>query len=212
MKKIRIIPIILITVLILFLSFPLINLNNQLKQVNYPGDYQELNSFLNTIKISGKIIYLPWQTYLTYSWTINSSSDGRIPIPINQILKYPVLTGPDIYGSGSFQTQIISNCLSNNSIECLKQNQIQLLIYDKCSLYKEQSIIENLSSKIYSNACIDLYEINSNAVQTQQPIPARFLISSIISLITITGLITYLIKFKRPFTRKYPPANPTGII
>lgn len=190
LKKIKFLPIILLVLLIFAFTFPLINLGNQIKPITYPNDYKELNQFLKTKQIQGKIIYLPWQTYLTYNWTLGSSSDGRIAIPINQILKYPIITGPDTYSSQTLETSRITKCLSENSIKCLENNSIQFIIKDKCSLYYEPSITQNLSN-IYNNSCLELYELHPTLSQ-KSAIPIRFIIGSIISILTLIIILIFL--------------------
>jgi len=197
LKELGFLPVIILILFILFFTFPLLGLWNQIKPVSYPSSYNELNSFLDSKQITGKIIYLPWQTYLTYNWTINSSSDGRIAVPINNILKYPVIIGSDVYGSETIETQKILDCLNNKSTTCLEQNSVQFVINDKCSFYKDDksSTFESMN-KAYSNSCLDVYKLNSKPKPTQQ-IPLRFLVTSIVSLITFLVLIILLITLKK---------------
>lgn len=193
-KKLYFIPLILVILFIIFLSFPLIGLNNQIKPVNYPNSYFEIDNYLSNKQINGNIIYLPWQTYLTYNWSLASSSDGRINVPINQIIKPPVITGPDTYGSETIKTYKISICLEKQSIDCLKENYVEYILLDKCSLYQEDYtyLTKNLSIKAYSNACIDVYKLDINN-KPYDPIPIRFLISLLISLLTLLIIILYII-------------------
>ncbi len=193
----KILPIILVSIFIILFTFPLLGSNNQIKPISYPSSYNQINTFLDSKQVSGKIIYLPWQTYLTYNWTIGSSSDGRIAVPINQILKYPVLTGPDAYGAETIENHKITQCLLEKSIQCLEQNSVQFLLLDKCSLYQEENtwITKNNSSLAYSSSCIDVYQLNP-APQESKSIPLRFILGSIISILTLLIVIFLIIKKK----------------
>jgi len=194
-RLLKTLPLVLIILFILLFTFPLLGLNNQIKPLSYPSSYNQINSFLDSKQINGKIIYLPWQTYLTYNWTIGSSSDGRISTPINQLLKYPVLTGPDAYGAETIENHKITHCLSNKSISCLEQNSVQFLLLDKCSLYQEENtwITKNNQSLAYSSACIDVYQLNPTP-QKQKSVPIRFIVGSIISILTLGFIIFFIIK------------------
>lgn len=194
-KKLKFLPTLLIIILIILFSFPLINLNNQIHSVSYPKDYSELNSFFNSKQVNAKIIYLPWQNYLTYNWTINSSPDGRISVPINSLVKQKILIGPDTWGAESSLTLPISQCLKQNNLSCLEQNHVQFIIHDKCSFYQDNFIKNSslsLAPKAFSNPCLDVYELSTQPFN--QPIPLRFTIGIIMSILTLIILIIFLIK------------------
>jgi hypothetical protein len=185
-------------VFILAFTFPLIFLNNQLKSVEYPSDYYGLNDYLNMQDIKGNIIYLPWQNYLTYNWTINTSSDGRIGVPINNIIKKQVLVGSDAWGKKEIFKQNISDCLDNNNTSCLSSYEIEYIIHDKCAMFPiDYSWLDNNESTlVLENNCISLYKLNidDNIKKNQDTIPLRFIIGSLISLITLIAMIYILIK------------------
>jgi hypothetical protein len=194
-KLLKILPILFTIIFIILFTFPLLGLNNQIKPVNYPSSYNQINTFLDSKQVNGKIVYLPWQTYLTYNWTISSSSDGRISVPVNQLLKYPILTGPDAYGAETIENHKITKCLSEKSISCLEENSVQFLLLDKCSLYQEENtwITKNNSSKAYSSPCIDVYQLSSTP-QKANSIPLRFILGSIISILTLILIIFFINK------------------
>ena len=203
------ITIIILIVFILFYTYPLIGLGNQIKPVNYPESYYNINNYLETQGInestnegiSRHILYLPYQTYLTYSWTINSSSDGRIAVPINQIIKKPVIIGPDKYGAGDELMNSISICLSEKSLSCLEKNNIQYILKDKCAYFPDSyewitnSGINSSASLVYPTDCIDVYKINPKTSIQETKTPLRFILGVLISLITIIALIYYRLKY-----------------
>ena len=198
MKKLKFLPVLFLVALVILFSFPLIGLKDQVKPVDYPSSYSDLNAFFNSKEISGKIIYLPWQNYLTYKWTEKSSSDGRISVPINQILYYPVIIGPDKWGKETELTSKISICIANKDINCLEENSVQFIIKDECSTYLDKYtwLDKNNSKKALENACIDVYEIN-NARYNRPEIPDRFLFGVIISILTLISMIFLLRRFTK---------------
>ena len=198
MKKLKFLPVLFLIALVILFSFPLIGLKDQVKPVDYPSSYSDLNTFFGSKEVSGKIIYLPWQNYLTYKWTEKSSSDGRISVPINQILHYPVIIGPDKWGKETELTSKISICIANKDINCLEENSVQFIIKDKCSTYLDKYtwLDKNNSKKTLENACIDVYEIN-NARYNRPEIPDRFLFGVIISILTLISMIFLLRRFTK---------------
>jgi len=187
----------LLVLFILAYTYPLIGLNNQIKPISYPNSYDQANDYLNQQSITGYIIYLPFENYLTYSWSKDSSSDGRIAVPIDQILKEPVIVGADRWGTADEITAKISNCISEKSISCLEQSNVQYILYDKCAYYPESySFITSSSTPVYQNDCINLYKISNLSKVKPFPVPPRFIIGISISLITLIVLVIYLL-FKR---------------
>lgn len=193
-KKKKIAFCVFIIIFMLFFTYPLIDLKGQIKPVSYPKDYFELNDYLNGQNISGYIMYLPWQTYLTYNWTINTSSDGRIAAPINNIIEKEVLIGYDEYGGKDILGQNISDCLLNNSAECLEFLNVQYIIKDKCTTFPNN--YSWLNNAVFENSCISLYKLNAGE-KTATKTPMRFYIGVLISLVALIILILYCIKYNR---------------
>lgn len=188
-KKFYIALILAVFIFFLVFSFPLIGLWNQLHPVSYPDDYYKANSYFNSQNITGYIIYLPWQSYLTFNWTKNSSLDGRISVPINQIVEKNVLLGPDEWGTQTKLGKNISICIENQSIGCLENNNVQFIIKDRCSYYPDNYSWISIKAKAYENKCLTIYKINNKEEISRQKIPIRFIIGVIVSLITLIIII-----------------------
>jgi hypothetical protein len=191
LKKLKFIPVLLLIAFVIFFTFPMINIGNQIKPTSYPDSYYQVNDFIKNQEITGKIIYLPWQTYLTYTWTMNSSSDGRIATPINQIIQQPVIVGADKWGS-QINSESIDTCIKNKDLSCLEQNSVQFILKDKCTLFPDK--YEWIKDKPrFETSCLDVYKINSQESKSES-VPLRFIIGIIISLMTLIALIIVLIK------------------
>jgi len=178
---------------ILIYTYPLIFLSNQIKSAEYPQNYYEINNYLENQEITGNIIYLPWGTYFTYNWTFGTSSDGRIAVPINQIVKNNVIGGPDEFGSADSLTSNIGNCLSNESMLCLEEQGVQYVLKDKCAYYPDSYSFVN-SSEVYSSECIDIYRLDNKINAEKNTFPLNFILWYLISFLTIVFLIFYLRK------------------
>ena len=190
----RISALILLVVFILLFTLPLVNIGKQIKPVEYPQDYHDLNNYLDGQKVDGYIVYLPWQTYLTYNWTLSSSSDGRINVPVNQIVNEKVIVGLDVYGGGDVLRNSISSCLDNQSVSCLEGVGVQVVLMDKCALYPgNYSFLSLNKTKFYSNSCIDVYNID-NKKSAEFDVPLRFLIGLVISILTLIVIAYFLLK------------------
>jgi len=185
---------------IITFTYPLIGLWGQVQPCNYPVSYQSLNNFLQTQNISGHIIYLPWEGYLTYNWTAGCNPDGRIANPINKVVKPVIISSPGKWGGMDDLEKNITECIKKQSIECLKNNSIQYILKDKCAFYpKNYSWIDQ--PIIYKNKCIDVYEISpKKEIKRSINIPIRFILGSVISVSTVIGICIYFfidIKNKR---------------
>ncbi len=193
----RLFPPALVIIIVFFLlfTFPLLGLWNQQKSIDYPKDYYDLGSYISSINITGYIIYLPWQQYLTYNWTSGIFSDGRIPAPINHIIKQSVITGPDEYGSPDLLQRNIKQCLSENDKSCLQNLGIEYIIKDKCAFYPQTYTF--LSPPVYENNCLSLYKLNNKQVQINYNPPLRFILGVMISIVTLIVLIYVLFKIKK---------------
>ncbi|MFA5993113.1 MAG: hypothetical protein WC796_05395 [Candidatus Pacearchaeota archaeon] len=187
--------VIIFAVFILFYSFPLIFLSNQIQPVSYPSEYAQLNSYLEKQDITGYVVYLPWQNYLTYNWTTKASSDGRITNPINSIVKEPVIVGSDRWGSTDLFRKQITQCLTNQDTKCLENLKIEYVIKDRCALYFDSYSWLN-SSPEFSEGCVELHKLDYSGSKVTYPTPKLFIISLLISLITLLGMV-YLLAGKQ---------------
>ncbi|MFA6023478.1 MAG: hypothetical protein WC781_05305 [Candidatus Pacearchaeota archaeon] len=188
-KIIRISVIIFTALFIITYTYPLICLSNQISPVDYPQAYFDANNYLDSQNTKGYIIYLPWQTYLTYSWTQDISSDGRIAVPINAIIKKPVLVGPDKWGSSDSLTDSITSCISKQSTSCLENAGVQYIIKDNCAQFVDK--YSWISNPVYSNSCLEIYELNPQTIK-QTNFSLRFIIALEISLLTLIVLIVWI--------------------
>lgn len=178
----------LFVIFILIYNFPLIFLNNQIHPISYPQDYSQVNKFLNEQNTNGYIIYLPWQLYLTYSWSLNSSSDGRITVPINNLIQKDVISGTDTYGSSTELMSKINICLINKDVSCLENQGVEYILKDKCALYIDDYSWIN-SGPVFQTNCVDVYKINNKTNAQTQQIPLRFVCGVIISLTTLITIL-----------------------
>jgi hypothetical protein len=185
----------LVLIPIILLTFPLITI--PVTNTDYPESYEELNTYLNNQEIKGHIIYFPWQQYLSYTWTQETSSDGRIGNPINEITSEPVIEGPDQYGGNSGIKLEISNCKDNQ--QCLKDLGVQYIIKDNCAQYPDK--YEWLKNPEYENNCIQLYNIEGT--KQKESIPLRFIISTLISLLTFIYVVKQLLHKKQVKQQKH---------
>ena len=176
--------------LIFGLNFTMINLNGQVRNVEYPKSYQKINEFFNNKEVVGKIIYLPWQGYLSYSWSRNVSSDGRIGAFINGIIDKGVISGPDEYGGNSGFRLEVSSCLNEKSKECLKEKGVEYAMHDKCAYYPDDYFWLKSEEKVFESECVDVYYIRG--LSEKNKVPLRFILSVIISVLTLAYIVFVL--------------------
>jgi hypothetical protein len=184
---------VLFILLIILYTYPLIGLWGQVKSVEYPDSYKETNEFMNELNIEGNVIYLPWQTYLTYIWSQDVSSDGRIANPINKVIEHNIYTGSDRYGYTTRYQEQINHCLILNSKECLKESSVQYVMHDSCAFFNDEyKWIEQ--DPIFTNNCISIYELDEFTQPEPKPFPFGFVLSSIISFTTLIIMVYSLRK------------------
>lgn len=186
---------------VLFYTFPLINFNT--KAVKYPDSYYGVAGYLDSVEISGKIIYLPWQNYLTYTWTENISSDGRISVPVNKVVRQEVLTGADSWGAEDQIRQDVRECLEDENPACLNYYGIQYVLKDKCAHYPDNyswlTPVQSVVPMVYENECFEVYDLGEWE-QEEENVPLRFVIGSLVSLITLLVFV-YLLLSRREHKR-----------
>ena len=183
-KKFKIKHIALAVILLFIIySFPMIGLFGQIKGIEYPNEYLVLKGYAQEHNISGKIIYLPWQTYLTYNWSMGAGSDGRIVNPINKILKQIVYIGPDEWGQTTKIQEDIANCLSDQSIVCLEELGINYAIKDCCAFYPEN--YSWINQTVFEEGCVSLNYIQEEKEISKTIVPKRFILGLTISFVSI---------------------------
>ncbi|MEK6800967.1 MAG: hypothetical protein AABY05_03465, partial [Nanoarchaeota archaeon] len=170
---------ILVVLLVIGSSFVLIGLHGQVKNTEYPESYFALNEFLNGLDLQGKLIYLPWESYLSYNWTREASSDGRIAVFANEFMDKEVIEGPDEYGGNNDFRREVSGCLEIKNKSCLKEIGVEYVLEDKCAVYSERYDWFEGERK-FESECVDVYYIGG--VAEKKEIPGRFLISLFVSV------------------------------
>ena len=184
----------LIIILLFAYTIPLFNIPKQVKPISYPQSYYETNDFLNDLNknnsINGYVIYFPWQNYLTYTYTLNSSSDGRISVPINKVIDYRVLQGSDKYGTETPLIRAIRICLEIKDVKCLEENGVQYVLNDKCAVFSNKyEFINNTNSiLVKQTSCIDVYKISNKKDASYEKLPLRFLSGILITLISLVSV------------------------
>jgi hypothetical protein len=187
----------LFIIAIIAYTYPLIGLFGQIKPAAYPESYSEADAFLQSQNITGHIIYLPWEAYLTYTWTLGTSPDGRIAVPINKLLTPIVQTSPGQWGAMDSIRRNITDCLSAQSVSCLENMGVQYVIKDRCAFYPLNYSFIN-STPVHTDLCMDIYNLDSKIqIERSAEIPARFIIGSVISILTLAALTAWLIKKKK---------------
>jgi hypothetical protein len=79
----------------MFLAF-----NGQLKSVDYPRDWYEIDEFLSKDKEEFTILFLPWHGYMDFKWLKNS--DKRIANPASAFFSKPVIRGDTVEAGGIY--------------------------------------------------------------------------------------------------------------
>ena len=189
--KITSITYLLLILFIITYTFPLININSQIFPANYPDSYIKVNEYLKTQPENNYAIYLPWQGYLTYDWSLKTSSDGRISVPINQIVERNIVQGEDVWGSENTLIREIGKCLDTQNTKCLENAGVRYVLKDKCAFYPESYGWLN-SIKAYETKCLDVYQLDNKQVNISKKIPGRFIFGLIISLFTFAGMVLVL--------------------
>lgn len=188
--KIRMLIISLFILLFLAYTYPMIALDSQIKPVDYPSEYIELGKFFDSSNIKGDIIYLPWETYLTYNWTLGISSDGRISNPINGLVRPAVLVGEDKFGYATRKQSAIKSCLEQENKSCLEEANVQYIIHDICALYPDS--YEWIAANIeYKKGCIILYKIDNKPVIESKKTNNLFIFATAASLAVFISYIFF---------------------
>jgi len=163
---------ILISLLIVMQSpFLLFGFNGQIKPVNYPKDWQEIDQYIISHKkdkeCSDVILFLPWHLYMSFSWVNNR----LIVNPANSFFSCPVIQGTNmewagIYdNSGNRNGKIIKEWLEKkNEPNFLKDRglNVQYIILVKEVDWQEYEWLNNLSGLKLTKEMdtLRLYEIN----------------------------------------------------
>jgi hypothetical protein len=181
---------ILFLIVVVSINFNMINFGGQLKNVNYPESYYNVNDFFNEREVVGYIVFLPFEGYLTYNWSLNVSSDGRVGSFVNGIIERGVVSGPDEYGGNSGVRLKISNCLKSEDKSCLREIGVEYIMHDVCSYYPDSYEWLSDFESVFSDGCVSVYYIGG--VVDEGKIPLRFIIGVLISLISLVFVILRL--------------------
>lgn len=182
----------LFIMLILLYTYPLVGLWGQIETTEYPPSYNKTNQFLKQQNLTGHVIYLPWEAYLTYNWTKEISSDGRIVVPINKVIEPLVLVSPGKWSAGNNIQSGIGKCIKNQSISCLENFGVQYVLKDECAYYPNNYSWVN-ATKVHENGCLQVYALqNKVSVNRSIKFPARFIIGALISFAALLFVMCYL--------------------
>ena len=182
----------------LFYNSPMIFLGGQIKSVSYPNSYFSVGNYLDTQNSRGYAIYLPWQLYMTYSWTYGSSSDGRIAVPVNRISGQMIITGIDRYSSSSGLINQISSCLRSKDVKCLENSGVEYVLKDRCAYFPDNySWLESNISPVYKTSCIDVYKLNNKVDAINPEMPYRFILGLSISILSALLLVLAVIYYRK---------------
>ncbi|MCX9011806.1 MAG: alpha-(1-_3)-arabinofuranosyltransferase family protein [Candidatus Methanoperedens sp.] len=66
----------------------------QIKPIDYPTDWYEVNQFLNNDTQDFKVLFLPWHMYMNFHWILNK--DKRIANPAQYFFDKGVISGKNI--------------------------------------------------------------------------------------------------------------------
>lgn len=75
-------------------SFTMFGFYGQLGVTDYPGEWYEVNDYLNRDSDDFNVLFLPWHMYMDFSWLPNT--DKRLINPSQQFFDKPVIAGDNI--------------------------------------------------------------------------------------------------------------------
>ena len=78
----------------------LFGFNGQLKSVDYPRDWYEVDRYLNKGEGDFNVLFLPWHGYMDFRWIKNK--DKRIANPASDFFKRPIIQGDTIEAGGVY--------------------------------------------------------------------------------------------------------------
>ena len=147
-------------------NYPQIGLSNQLHPLKFPKCYNELNNYLNKLPSNKNIIYLPWNEYMNYNWSMAAGIDGKISTPINALVDKYIITGTyfmDFSVLAGFPNKI-SACINTQDTDCMKKLGVNYVIYDKTNLLpKNDSKFDyswiNKLNATYNNDCTTVFKV-----------------------------------------------------
>jgi len=155
---------IIILSMIIVYNYPQIGLHNQLHPISYPECYSNLNNKLNELPEDSKIIYLPWNIYITYKWSLPVGLDGRISNIINKVVDRYIITGvhPTDFGILTGEKAEIDKCIQTQNIDCLREKKVNYVILDKTPVFNTKAIYSWVSelTNVYEDECVIVYKTN----------------------------------------------------
>lgn len=162
---------------IIILQAPLLlfGFNNQIKPVDYPQDWHEVNNyFIDNARASktgitrGKcdenILFLPWHLYIKFNWI------GRVVMnPANMFFACPTISGTNMEGGGIYDNsmskegKLVAEWLkAKGNTSLFEELKIRHLILAKEADWRDYSWIENLPNVklIKETSSLKLYQVS----------------------------------------------------
>ncbi len=78
----------------LIYTYPIFGFYGQLRTVDYPKEWYDINEYLKRDRDDFNVLFLPWHLYMDYSWLPNK--DKRLGNPGQQFFQKPVIAGDNI--------------------------------------------------------------------------------------------------------------------
>ena len=119
-KKAQILPVIVVTLALtspFIYSYTMFGFHGQLKPIDYPKSWYEVNDLLNQDKDDFNVLFLPWHAYMDFNWIENK--DKRLGNPAPSFFDKPVIGGDNMEVGGIYSQ---STDPTSRYIEFLLQN------------------------------------------------------------------------------------------
>lgn len=138
----------------------------QLLWVSIPENYFTARDFLLTEKKEGKVLVLPWHTYMSCKWTrwkVIATKHEDMFYPLPTIVSDNIEIDTKYTNSSSPVSRDIEKYLQNKDLSILqKQNVVYILMVKNCASEKQFDYLKKETKtykNIYSNPDIDIYSI-----------------------------------------------------
>ncbi len=119
---------------VLYFNHMQVLLGGQLQPLEYPAEYVQAGKVIDGL--GGEVVYFPWRLYMSYSWAMNATPDGRLAAPINSVTRRFVSTGCDPGQDFCVETpeqRSIRRCVEARSVPCLEELGVRYAVVDTCA-------------------------------------------------------------------------------
>jgi len=126
-------PVVVLT--LLYFNHMQILLGGQLQPLSYPEEYVHAGEVLD--QLEGTAVYFPWRLYMSYTWAMNATPDGRLAVPINSVSRRLVETGCDPgydFCAETPEQRRVRECVEEESTACLRALGIGYAVVDSCAV------------------------------------------------------------------------------